>query len=339
MQLTVEKIIVGKIGRDPGGMAVALWCVALTLSLSSGPSAHAQLKTLSSGNADLQWRDAQLRLINEQLRNVELPGDLKKELTAQKGWLSVWDPKAKTNADETERGRVAKKPESLSEPTLDPNKLATPIRVRLFETKLGPTAADTKSLQKALGEHSGDIGLRQLQLHWVDQSRYRDDYWKEIIDAADRVNALLEKAPASDEIKLASTFAYYRKARSLAHCLRGRTSDGGRMVGTEKLSEAERISMQSTIGDCWRQIENRVGPGHVEFLPLEIYCLRRDGWSGRALELLELHAKEFDRTAYLVERESLLESLGWTKAVSRLAQKNLDRSRTLEIQYVPIVKK
>lgn len=341
MQFLVERIL--RVTRLSALGAIACGSFAMVFLPCSSRAAYAQLKTLSSGNADVQWRDAQLRLIDEQLKDNRLPADLKKELTAQRGWLSAWNPKAKDPKTKEAKAETksddSEKPERFKEPILDPNKLASPIRKKLFESKGGPTTADTKLLQKALGEHSGDIGLRQLQLHWIDQSRYRDDYWKEIVEAADRVTALAAKEAASDETKLVSTFAFYRKARALAHCLRGISIDSAKIVGADKLSEADRESMQSTIGDCWRQIENRVGAGRMEFVPLEIYCLRRDSWSGRALELLERHSSEIDQSAYLLERESILESLGWTKAATQQADKNLDRSRSLEIQFVPMNKK
>ena len=52
--------------------------------------------------------------------------------------------------------------------------------------KAKPTSADTEKLRAALEKLPSDIGLRQLQLHWLDQPQYREEYPAEIADAASR---------------------------------------------------------------------------------------------------------------------------------------------------------
>ena len=311
-------------------------CVACLLC----HTAHGQLKSLSSGNADAQWRDAQVRLLDEQLKQPQLPVELRKELTAQRGWLIGWDPKAKSTESKSDKPTENLKSNArLKEPVIDPEKLAGSLRKQLFDSKSGPTVEDTQRLQHALGEHSGDIGLRQLQLHWIDQPRYRDDYWKEIGEAADRVTGLLQKMPSSPETQRAAAFAFYRKARALAHCLRGRPIEKAPIAGADGLDMKERQQIQDAIGECWNQIETLIGPGTVDFFQLELYCLRRDRWNGRALELLEKHALSLEPSAYLHERKLLLEKLGWTKAAAQQASRIAaleSELRTLEIQFVAI---
>lgn len=81
----------------------------------------------------------------------------------------------------------AKPLELRKEPIINPNGLSDKLREALFNGKTPPTVEDTTALQTALMEHSGDVRLRQLQMHWVDQPRYRNEYWKEIGDACGRV--------------------------------------------------------------------------------------------------------------------------------------------------------
>ena len=287
--------------------------------------AAAQLQTLSRGNTDRQWRDAQLEIFDRQLADPKLPEELKLELAAQRQWLAAWDPTAAASTGELadqavvqSRADSAPSAERLSEPNLDPSGLAAPLRERLFGTER-PTTKDTLALQKALTDDPTDLGLRQLQMHWIDQERYRDDYWKEIVDASGRVTALIGELPPSEESKQAAAFAYYRKARALSHCLRGLPLEKSKIAGADALSGAERQTMQNTIGECSRRIETLVGAGRAEFFQLEVYVLRRDGWQGRALELLDRNANAVDEASYLKARHSLLESLAWTKPAAQVA--------------------
>ena len=328
----------------PCGCLVIL--CSLLWSLLCGPLA-AQLQSLSRGNADQQWRDAQLQIFDRQLADATLPDELKLELRAQRKWLADWVPNAPaanartSPSSETQSSKLASE-KRFKEPTLDPEGLAADLRERLFHSKITPTVRDTVALQTALMEHPDDLGLRQLQLHWIDQPRYRDDYWKEIVDAGGRVAALIGELPPSEETKVAAAFANYRKARALAHCLRGRPLRKAKIAGVEKLSTADREQMQNTIGECSRQIEALVGSGHPEFFLLEIYVLQRDGWKGRALEMLERHAGELDPTAYAQARYKLLESLGWSKPATQAAAQvaalppAAGNSPVLEIEFTPI---
>ncbi|MGN6547017.1 MAG: hypothetical protein ACTHK7_18320 [Aureliella sp.] len=353
--------------------------IGLLAYASPQPAVWGQLKTLSAGDADQQWREAQLQAFDRQLADEKLPKELIREIKAQRAWLEDWDPKSQSAGAEagaesaTTKSPAAEAPadeaagkqstqeeqkqkqdkagakdlKPLDEPNIDPEGRAKELRARLFDPKRPATAADTKALQTALAEHSGDVGLRQLQLHWLDQPIYRDTHWQEISNAADRVLALLADLPASEETKAAAAYANYRKARALAHALGGRSLRGGKIAGVDKLSADEREQLENAIAECWRQIETLVGAGHREFFQLELYNLRRYGWSGQALELLERHADAVDPLAYLAERQSILEALHWTAPAERTAAELKAKSaagdakstRPLEIQYAPEAEK
>lgn len=315
--------------------------------------AAAQLQTLSEGNADLHWREAQLEVINQQLAEDKLPDELETELRAQKQWLTRWDPKSSSAEAEPEADAAAEPKEKaagsndnrnpLIEPLLDPENRATKLRKNLFATRAKPTTEHTASLEELLAEHSADIGLRQLQLHWTDQPRFRNEYWKEISEAGSRVISLIAELPPSEETKTATAFAYYRKARALAHCLRAAEQEKPSVTGAEKLSLQERQEMQDVIGDCGRQIEELVGLDHNEFFQLRIYLLRRDGWAGQALEVLDAHASAVERSAYLQEKQAILQYLHWTGPATQVAAeiKSIEpgKRRLMEIQFVPIERK
>lgn len=305
------------------------------LALLADPSiGSAQLQTLSRGNADLQWRDAQVKECDKQLADAKLPEELKLELQAQRGWLVKWNPKKLDAATPAE----AKTAELRREPVIDPQELAAKLREALFNNKTPPTVEDTTALQTALMENSGDVGLRQLQMQWVDQSRYRNEYWKEISDACGRVVSLLADEKQSDAVKLATAFAHYRKARAQAHALRAIASKNGNVSGIDKLDEDDIKLLNDGIGESASQIQSLVGRGQPEFFQIEIYTLRRDHWSGRALELLERNAGALDQSAYLLEKQSLLEALSWKSAAGQVATalKTIpaEQQRQLEIQFI-----
>ena len=305
------------------------------LAVLSNPStSSAQLQTLSRGNADSQWRDAQVKECDKQLADPKLPEELKLELKAQRSWLVKWNPKKL----DTVAAAQAKVPELRKEPVIDPQELAAKLREALFNSKTPPTVEDTTALQTALMENSGDVGLRQLQMHWVDQPRYRNEYWKEIADACGRVISLLADEKPSEAVKLATAFAHYRKARAQAHALRAIASKNSNVTGLDKLKEDDVKLLNDGIGESASQILSLVGSGQPEFFQIEIYTLRRDHWSGRALELIEQNASALDQSAYLLEKKSLLEALSWKTAAAQVATAlkaiPAEQQRQLEIQFI-----
>ena len=302
--------------------------------LSNSATSSAQLQTLSRGNADSQWRDAQVKECDKQLADAKLPEELKLELQAQRSWLAKWNPKKLDSAATAQ----TKAPELRKEPVIDPQELAAKLREALFNSKTPPTVEDTTALQTALMENSGDVGLRQLQMHWVDQARYRNEYWKEIADACGRVISLLADEKQSEPVKIATAFAHYRKARAQAHAVRAIASKAGNVTGIDKLKEDDIKLLNDGIGESASQIQSLVGSGQPEFFQIEIYTLRRDHWSGRALELIEQNASALDQSAYLLEKKSLLEALSWKAAASQVATAlkaiPAEQQRQLEIQFI-----
>jgi hypothetical protein len=276
---------------------------ALLVLLQAG-LAVGQLSVLSKGNPAAEWRKAQLAQIEMQLADKSLKTELKLELTAQKEWLTDYStlklgPQS-TKANENTSTKI-------DEPVLDPDKKAESIRKALFGRKAKPTSADTEKLRFALEKSPNDIGLRQLQLHWLDQPQYREEYPAEISDAASRLRGLLETnkkiEPAKQKAAVATTL--YRQARALGYRLD---------LDREKkkpLEESEREKVDSQLVGVYTQLVNLVGPGHPEFALLEIRMLRRDNWFGRALQVLERNASTIEPRWYLEKRRDLLRDLGW----------------------------
>ena len=158
----------------------SLICVALVVVLQTG-LASGQLSVLSKGNPAAEWRKAQLAQIEMQLADNATMADLKLELAAQKQWLTDYVP-AKLHPQPTRA--TEKSPTAIDEPILDPERKATAIRKKLFGPNAKPTSGDTEQLRLSLEQAPNDIGLRQLQLHWLDQPQYREEYPIEIADAA-----------------------------------------------------------------------------------------------------------------------------------------------------------
>ncbi len=276
-----------------GLMLVICWCSPVA----------GQLKVLSQGNTGEEWRKAQLATIDSQLTDRSLAAELRKELESQKKWLSAYKPGTLTAEP------VNKQPSSekrWEEPTLDPAQLATPLRGKLLGPKASPTTTDTESLRNALQKSPNDLGLRQLQLHWLDQPQYREDYAMEIADAASRVLALLESAKLDPEKKkLATIFTLYRQARALGY------RQDPDVIARHPLSDADRATIEQQLVGVYNQLIQLAGPGRPEFCLLEIRMLRRDHWLGRALELLEANSATIDLRWYLEKRRDILRELGW----------------------------
>lgn len=275
----------------------------LLLTFLPGELAQAQLRVLSKGNSREEWRKAQLMQIEAQLTDKSTTGPLKLELEAEKRWLSSYVPGQMSGELPKATG---KEPQRQAEPILDPEKKADGIRKKLLGPKAKPTAADTEQLRTALQKSSDDIGLRQLQLHWLDQPQYREDYSIEIAEAATRLLGLLEKAKLSkEELKLARAFTIYRQARALGYRL------DPDVVAKHPLDAKDRKSVEEQLVGAYNQLVQLVGTGRAEFALLEIRMLRRESWNGRALELLELHGHMIEPRWYLEKRRDLLSDLGW----------------------------
>jgi hypothetical protein len=282
---------------------------AIVLMLHVG-SAMGQLTILSKGNPAAEWRKAQLAQIDLQLADKATKAELKLELTAQKQWLTDY---ASVTLGPQPTKASEKLPTAIEEPIIDPDKKADPIRKKLFGAKAKPTAADTEKLRTSLEKSPSDIGLRQLQLHWLDQPQYREDYPAEIADAASRLRGLLEENKKVDPAKLKSAKAMtlYRQARALGYRLD---------LDREKkkpLEQADREKVDSQLVGAYTQLMSLVGPGHPEFALLEIRMLRRDNWFGRALQVLERNGSTIEPRWYLEKRRDLLRDLGWKTPASQ----------------------
>ncbi len=292
--------------------SVVLLCLILQCCVAQG-----QLRVLSNGNPVEEWRKAQLAQIDKQLAERSTGAELKLELTAQKTWLETYTPgqlapqpsqaTSGKGRGKAARAAIVTEERAIEEPTVDPEKKATRIRAKLLGPSARPTTADTESLRAALEKSSDDIGLRQLQLHWLDQPQYRDEYPTEIADAAGRLIALLEANKKIDAKTKESAIAMtlYRQARALGYRLEPE------VVEKKPLEAGEREKVDAQLVGTYSQLINLVGPGRPEFALLEIRMLRRDNWFGRALEVLERNGERIEARWYLEKRRDLLRELGW----------------------------
>lgn len=266
------------------------------------PRLHAQLRVLSQGDSTSQWLKAQVAQLDVQLADKAVTGDLRAELEAQRKWLGTYTP-----------GKLTKEPlgtkgidKLMVEPQLDPSGIAKELREKLLGPKAKPTSKETDELKEALKEHPDDLGLRQLQLHWLDQPQYRKSYSSEIADAASRFLGLLSDAKLKkEEQKLAIAFSLYREGRALVY------RELPEVLAKSPLDEEGRKKIDEQILGIYTNLVNLIGPGRPEFILLESRMLHHDGWYGRALQLLEENGKSVTAQWYLKNRRDLLRELKW----------------------------
>ncbi len=282
----------------PLRFAALLATTLLTLSTS----AFGQLSVLSSGDPNSQWKATQLQLIEQQLSDQAVKGPLRKELEAQKQWLSQW------NSGELKDGPWMQQREAASrtpEPTIDPNRTASALRAKLLGKSAKPTAKDTTELQALLEKYPDDLGVQQLYLHWIDQKQYRNDYAERIVESATKLATLLEAVEKqTDETRMARAYCYYRAARALIHM------ESPQMQAKQAIKDAQQHEAQ--LLGLYNQLGELVGHDRPEFILIEVRMLRRDNWNGQALMMLEQNAEILDRSWYLSHRRDLLSDLGWS---------------------------
>jgi hypothetical protein len=278
------------------------FCFVAILSCCCLTSANAQLNVLSAGNPAQGWRKSQLASLKQQLGDPSIRGELREELAAQLKWLEAWKPGALTAEALWEK--PASIPAPSVEPIIDPDRVAEALRARLFGPEAKPTTRDTTELQKLLAEHSGDIGIRQLHLHWLDQEQYRKTYPDEIADAAIRLVGLLDQLkPVTKEIQAAKAFCLYRRTRALAY------REMPEVIKEKPIEDP--VKFEASLIGAYNQLVAFSGKGRSEFILVEIRMLRRDHFYGRALNLLTDHSVNIERQWFLKKQRDLLRELGW----------------------------
>jgi len=300
------------------------WLFLSGLLASSLPNvATGQLTVLSSGNVNLKWRSTQLELIDQQLSDAQIKGQLRLELEAQKQWLTAWASGSMTSGPLIQHAVVDR---MLPEPTIDPSGKAKKHRARLLGTNAKPTVADTQALHEALKENPSDIGLRQLHLHWLDQKQYRKEYAHEIAEAARKLAGMLtEVEPQNEELKLARGYCYYRVARALVY------QELPEVVARKPIHNLQ--THEAELLGATTQLQELFGKDRPEFILIEIRMLRRDHWYGQALMLLEKYADSIDPQWFLKKRRDLLRDLGWVAPADEAAsiyEKNFPDEVALE---------
>jgi hypothetical protein len=278
----------------------AFLCVFWTVLVSD--SVRGQVSVLSAGNPAREWRTTQLEILKQQLQDKAVDGAFREELLAQQKWLNAWKPGGLGEEPLWPAPADLKKP--AEEPVVDPAELAADLREKLFGAGAKPTVADTTALQELLAAHSGDIGVRQLHLHWLDQKQYRKTYPREIADAALRLFGLLEQVkPQSKEIQQAKAFCLYRRVRALAY------RELPEVVKAQPIEDPKEF--EAELLGAYSQLTKLGGKERSEFILIEVRMLRRDRFYGRALQQLTDHAQQIDRQWFLKKQRDLLQELGW----------------------------
>ncbi len=293
--------------------------LAVATVLLSGPPAVAQIELLTppGGNAtSIAWQSAQLESISDQIARVG-DGPLKSELQSQAKWLEAWQPGKLTGETLWAAPKSVTSQKTWIEPALDPSGLAGPLRRRLLGPNAKPTKRDSDALAQALRKSPNDLGLRQLNLHWIDQYKFRKQYCDEIRDSAGAVVTLISRleipnGKAGDALRLARAFALYRKVRAIAYrSLPEVTKD--RPFEDENAYDAQ-------LRAAYTEMVAVTGRGRKEFILIEIRMARIDRLLGSALALLEDYGNTIDRKWLLKKRRDILTELGWTAPAEEAAR-------------------
>ncbi len=163
---------------------------------------------------------------------------------------------------------------------------------------------DTRELQRLIKENPADIGIRQLHLHWLDQLQYRKQYADAIAHSADVLLAYLNQLPEQTPgLKSAKAFSLYRLGRALAY------RELPEVVEDDPIADPQQHDAR--LRDAYQRLVDLVGAGRVDFVLLDVRMLRRNGWYGQALGVLEDHARVISPKWLLKKRRDLLQELQW----------------------------
>lgn len=241
-----------------------------------------QSAVLERSETGSEWRSAQLISLEQKLsEELKTPGSHEESL-AQKTWLTNWKP-----------GAIGVKPTATSAlPSLRQEPLFySPTEEDEFTKQLAENATVSKEavlqgFTKALLLSPDEIGLQQLQLHWIDNPVRRKSYLPEIeVASIQLIRQLENREPSSPKIQLAIEHAMYRRGRALAY------RELPVVVKEHPIEDQAQLNRQ--IMSAYNGLITRSGKGHPEFILLEIRILRRAKQYGSALEAAKVYAKEF----------------------------------------------
>ncbi len=245
------------------------------------------------------WKTEKLASLDRLLAAKGRAGIDREELEARRAWLKRWTA-GELAADPSSKAQL---PKTRQEPVLD-SELATRIRKQLNWKSTDQDESDLATLTRALAESPDDLGLQQLQLHWLDLPFRRKAYLKEINSAAQRLIQRLDCQNASDDtIVLAKEFAMYRRGRALAY------RELPDVVQKTPIADPQQLNRD--IGSAYRDLIAMAGQGRPEFILMEVRVLRRQGSFGKSLGLVEQYGTVIKRKWYLKKRRDLLKELGW----------------------------
>lgn len=272
---------------------------SLTITLLVAAGVEAQSIRSDADVDPNTWKIEKLDAIAEELNSKALTGKQRYERQSQQRWLGRWTP----GEMKIKPAAVEGLPKARKEPIFD-SPLASQFRKQLNWDQIDQDVNQQKRLEQAISQHPDDLGLRQLQLHWLDLPLRRKLHLKQVVDSADRLIEMLQSDDESlPKHRLALEFVRYRKGRALAY------RELPDVVEHTPIENPEKLNQQ--IATAFDDLIQNSGRGKPEFILLEIRMLRRDQQYGSALEGVERYGSTIQPKWYLKKRRDLLKLLEW----------------------------
>lgn len=258
------------------------------------------------------WKTKQFQRLKAKIAEATNATD-RKELTAQKDWLSNWQPGRMSPTPLTPKKEDTR--EKRSEPILK-----TPHVEKLhaiIDQSEKSDRAKFLELDKLASRFPKDIGLKLAFLHWMDDDSTRR---KQFLDEIEQLIARLEahfrlsvadrksqpvytdKPPANRERQIYE-FILYRRVRALAY------RELPDVVAKEPI--VDQAALNEKLEAAFESLIEIAGSGRPEFILIEVRMHRRAKRFGMALSLLEKYGHSISPKWYLKKRRDLLKELHW----------------------------
>lgn len=230
------------------------------------------------------WRKEKIASLNAQLVNTDGESDQRLEWLAQRAWLESWQPGEMNGA----RKLIASKSKLLIDE---------------------PSLADLDRPAGISFDRWHHIVNLQSQLWDLDSDENRKQNLKTTIPLAEQLEqALVAELDIVDQtldsqVGWALAFVRYRLGRAIAYRELPDVIDKWPIENQESYNE----QLDSVV----ERLRTQAADTRPEFILLEDRMLRRAGWRGRALWMLERHRDFIEPKWYLKKRRDLLGELGW----------------------------
>lgn len=262
------------------------------------------------------WRQAELRRCQQQLDRTDLAADQRDEWSSRLQWLQDWCPghmpgNAASAAGERADDSAAAADALVQEPDLS--------QVDGAAQRLAPSAA--KLLERATQLQTelwqlDTLDKRKRQLDQIVPLAGRlEQVLKSLIDAVETVQgrSTADQSPkgvaadssdaSADSLRWALAYTRYRRARAIAY------RELPEVVQQTPIDDRE--AHHRRLQKAWKRLRSTLAEPRPEFVLLDVRMLRREGYYGQALELLERFRGTIAPKWYLKKRRDLLEEIGW----------------------------